>query len=239
MNESSEFDEKLCKRNIKFKLDSTDLFLEKIPDNVPLQLESENRVKCEINIQCFLFFSVGALDLCYQNVNMQLSLGIIPHKFSFPKFREMLEEKQFSDIKAKLVLDELDKYTKYPSYETHSTTQDYAYQYAEEYFGGNMGLEFWCRFENQNENWLEHIWNRKNSSLWELRKLRNDVTHGSILKQSREQNNSSARDGIHVPLRHDIKNFRDQFFVLNPKQYFKNSLRDINRHVDEIIRILE
>lgn len=239
MNQPTESDEILNDGKIKFKIHSAKSFLENIPESVPLQVDSEDRIKVEIDIQCFLFFSVGALDICYQNVNEKLFLGILPHKFSFPKFQEKLNEKVIVGVsKAKLILDDLEKYTKEPTYEIRQSTQDYVDQYANEHFDGNRGLEFWSRFEH-NSDWFEHIWKRKNSSLWELRKLRNLITHGSILKQSREQSNSYARDGLGVPLNHEMRSFRDQYFVLNPKQYFQNSFRDVKMHINEIVVILE
>lgn len=239
MSQPTESDEILNDGKIKFKIHSAKIFLENIPESVPLQVDSEDRIKAEIDIQCFLFFSVGALDICYQNVNEKLFLDILPHKFSFPKFQKKLDEKVIAGVnKAKLILDELDKHTREPTYEKHPTTQDIANRYADDHFAGNLGLEFWSRFEH-NVDWFEHIWHRENSSLWELRKLRNIITHGSILKQSREQRNSYARDGLGVPLRHEMTSFRDQFFVLNPKRYFQSSFGDVITHINKITEILE
>ncbi|MGI0021863.1 MAG: hypothetical protein ACRD9Q_03280, partial [Nitrososphaeraceae archaeon] len=80
-----------------------------------------------------------------------------------------------------------------------------------------------------------HIWHREKSSLWELKQLRNEVAHGLVIKQSREQINHFAHDAISVKLELD-DNFHNHnmHFVYNPKEYFTKSFKDLNNLIKSV-----
>lgn len=225
---------------INFKILSAKSFLEKIPAIVPLETDAQHRLQTEINIQCFLLFAIGSIDIAYGHINTKLNLGIKPYAVKINTLCEQLRKKiiqEGSEIAKKLLI-EFTFYIQEPEYEMKVITQDFATQYAEENLEGIMGLEFWTRFENKNGKWFEHAWNRENSSLWELRELRNATTHGYILKQSRQVINSYSLDGIELKLNRNIRNHHDKFFILNPHEYFTKSLEDIIKHTNTIEQIL-
>jgi len=226
---------------IGFKILAAKFFLEKIPSIVPLEVNVEERLHAEINIESFLFFAIGAIDLLYKKINEKLNLPLPAHAVKLGTLTKELRKviaKENSEM-AKKLLNEFALYTKEPEYVLKKTTKEIASQYAEDNLNGVMGLEFWTRFENRNGEWFEHLWNRKNSSLWELKELRNSTTHGTILSQSREQINKLSRDGIGLKLTRNVQSHHDKYFILDPHEYFVKSLEIVIEYILKIEKILD
>jgi len=222
-----------------YKLCCAHWCLEKMPEKIPLEIEVEDRKITEVLIESFLFFSISAFDIILKEINRELSLSIPDWKVTFSKIRKKLLSSKGKSLRIDSILSEFDKYFTEPWYEEKATTHENATNYAETVLNGKYGLEFWEKFENRNSNWIEHIWHREKSSLWELKQLRNEVAHGLIIKQSREQINHFAQDAIHVKLEVDDKFHNHNIhFVYNPKAYFSESFNDLDNLMKSLATIL-
>lgn len=229
--------EEIWKNPIKFKIIAAKFFLKNIPTIVPLEINLNHRFLAEINIESFLYFSISSVDMAYGKINELLSLGIKPWQVSLKTLSEELQKKNES-ISQKILL-ELEKYTSEPTHTELQITKEKASEFAEENLDGILGLEFWSMFENRNGTWYEHNWERSKSSLWELRKLRNIIAHTTILRQSGERGTIPTRDALSIPLTDNPTQVYHRKFVYNPKEYFSNSISNVEKHITDLFQIVE
>ena len=219
---------------ISFKILCAEYFLEKIPNIFPSE-HDPSYFETEMFMESFLFFIVASLDVLYSEINTKLKLGIYDHYLT----RDLETTLEKSELKLSLlILIELQKYTQKPTHEEKQTTREDAHIYAKKYLNDNWGLDFWQRFENRNGVFYEHIWNRQNSSLWEIRRLRNQITHGSTTKQSGEIGGYN-RNALSIHLVNDAYKSHDMHFVFNLHQYFTKCVVDVQNLVKSVRKILE
>lgn len=219
---------------VMLKIFCVEYFLQKIPQRFPQDQEFPSRLEAEIFIEAILFFGVAALDALYDEINKKLQLGIDNYYLT----RDLESKLQTTQSeKHALILAELQKYNQKPTHTERIVTREYSHEYAKKYLNDNWGLDYWERFENRNGTFYEHVWNREYSSLWELRKLRNQITHGSVIKRSGEFGGKN-RSAVTVHLVKEAHEGREMHFVFNPHEYFENSLNDIKKLVESIRAIL-
>lgn len=221
----------LFKKDADFKIQAAKLFLEKLPTQMPLKIEEIDHFKTEINIECFLFMSISAIDISYMKINSSLlgiSNGYITEKSLQCKLKKINSKKTIK------VFDILQNHITKPSHMEKSVTKAFANEYSEKFLAGSLGLDFWSKFENRKGNWFMHEWNRDKSSVWEIRKLRNQITHGSILKQSGERGTVMPRDPITLHLTNNSTKTHEMDFIYNPKEYFMKSYNKVLEMLNEI-----
>lgn len=226
----------ITKKHIDFNLKSAQFFLDQIPHEVPLEIHTEERNNAERNSQCFLFFALSSIDSVYGIVNEQMGLGVPSHQISVKKLVEFLSAK--TDEKSKNMLLEIQSCTQEPIHSEFQTTKEIAMEYSEHELGGSLGLDYASIFENRNKVFFKHSWNREKSFLWELRQLRNQITHGTVLKTGGERGTVKPRDAIIIRLKYDARKPHEMAFVFNPNDYFSISLNLISNHIYKILNIL-
>jgi len=125
-----------------------------------------------------------------------------------------------------------------PIHSESQTTKDIAMEYSECELGGSLGLDYCSIFENRNGVRFKHSWNREKSFLWELRQLRNQITHGPVLKTGGERGTVPAKDALIIPLKYGAQKPHEMAFIFNPHEYFSHSLNLISNHINKILDIL-
>jgi len=218
---------------VLFKIACAEYFLEKI-STIFLSNQDMLHFETEIVIESFLFFMVASLDAFYDEINKKLNLQIDNHNLTRDlKLKLCNSQSKISD----LILIELQKYTQKPNHEEKQITQHYAHDYARKYLNDSRGLDFWERFENRNGVFYEHIWERQNSSLWEIRRLRNQITHSSLIKPSSEIGGFN-RSAISLHFINNANKPHEMHFIFNPSQYFTRSINDVKNLVESIRKII-
>lgn len=207
-----------------FKFLAAGTMLKKIPNHVPLQVQTKRHFEMEISIESFLFFIISAIDIVFAGINKKMSLNI--PSTSVTSKRLVRELKKKKSQKSKIIISELQKYCKAPQHRSTPTTKKTANEYSRKYLNGSLGLDFWSIFENRKGRWFRHTWDRSNSSVWELRRLRNQITHSSLLYQSGDRGTVKSRDAITLHLVNEASKPHEMYFIYNPKKYFSISFAD-------------
>jgi len=226
----------LTKKYIDFKLKSAQFFLDQIPLEVPLEIFYDEKNNAERNSQCFLFFALGSIDVIYGIINEKLNLKIPTHLLTEKKLINSLSENRTE--KAIKILSEIEKYTMEPIHSETQTTKEVAMDFSKQELGGSLGVDYFSIFENRNGVHFMHSWNRENSALWELRKLRNEITHGPFFKTGGERGTVRSRDALIIPMKHGAEQPYEMAFIFNPHDYFSNSLNLVSNHVNEILTLI-
>jgi len=226
----------IIKKHIDFNLNSAQFFLDQISSEVPLEIDPEERNNAERNSQCFLFFALSSIDSVYGIVNEQLNLEIPIHQVSVKNLVESLSAN--TDEQSKQLLLEIQNNIQEPIHSESQTTKDIAIEYSERELGGSLGLDYFSIFENRNGVHFKHSWDRKKSFLWELRQLRNQITHGPVFKTGGERGTVPARDAIIIHLKYGSRKHHEMAFIFNPHEYFSHSLNLISNHIHKILSIL-
>lgn len=218
-----------------FKLYCAEYFLKKIPSTL-LLTDKAKYFETQLFIESFLFFIVASLDALYDEINKKLNLGI--NNYYLTKCLEDRLSKSTSNT-ARSILVELQRHTQPPKHNPpKQVTEQYAHDHARKYLDDSWGLDYWERFEKIKKGlFYEHTWNRKHSSLWELRTLRNQIAHGSLIKPSSEMGGKN-RSAISLHLvKNAIKPY-DMHFIFNPNQYFLKRFNNTKNLIKNIKQIL-
>ncbi len=222
---------------IKFKILAAKIFLGKILTVVPLDSQIDESFDSELNIESFLFFTISAVDILYHKINKKLNLNIPESQVNTKNLKEELEK--LGNKESKQVLDIINCYIEEPKHSEKSISKEtYLDKFAETHKDDSMIMEFYSRFENRKGQYFEHFWDRTKSSLWELRTLRNQITHGSMLKGSGVRGTVEPSDYYMVNLKRNDATVRDNYHISNPHQYFSESLKNVEELISKIQSIL-
>lgn len=221
---SKEETSKALEDPVNFKFVAAGTILEKVPNYVPLQLQTRAHFDMELAVESFLFFAVSAMDIVFSEVNKKMSLNIPDTYVTGTRLVRELKKKK--PPKSEIIISELEKHCQPPKHMISPTTQESAHEYSEKHLNGSLGLDFWSIFENRMGSWFKHEWDRSSSSLWEIRQLRNQITHGTLLKQSGERGTVKPRDAITVHLVKNATKAHEMHFIYDPKTYFSKAFSD-------------
>lgn len=221
---------------VKLKIFCAEKYLETIPAIIPLDIYPKAKVTAEMNMECFLFFTVGALDILFQEINKKLNLGIKQNRVRPDTIIQAL--KNNNTAKVKTTLDQFQKYFQPPEH-VEKVISDEEFNMGFARYDDDM-IGFFTEYENRNGVKYQHIWNRSNSSLWMLRNQRNLITHESLLKHVGVRGTVPAEDYLRVRLVHNDQPTQmwDSVQYENPKEYFTEALNYLKSFVAAIKAIL-
>ena len=205
---------------IKFKIHSVNYYLSQIPNFIPMEALPEEKILAERNMESFLYFALSAIDILHLEINQKLKLDISDKDITVRKLMDKLFELDFD--KSIKILDILETCSLKPQHVEESITE----QAANEQFVKLDTLDYLSKYENRNGHRFYHEWNRKNSWLWELRLLRNQITHSSLLNRM-ALIGDVRQDFLCVRLDYNAKLSHEMVFVANPQEYFSESLKKL------------
>jgi len=216
---------------IKFKIHSANYYLSLIPNFVPMDDFPEERVLAERVMESFLYFALSSVDILYLEINQKLSLGISVKNLNAKSLNDGLSKSNLDE--SNKILNVLEDCSRQP----HHTEKPITEQYAKEQFGKLYTLDYIAKYENRNGKRFYHEWNREKSWLWELRLLRNQITHRSLLSRMAIRGDENG-DFLCVRLDYSAKLSYEMFFVANPNDYFSKNLKRIEELITTIRTIL-
>ena len=206
-----------------------------MPTKIPLEIYSKERVLTEILIEEFLFFSVSAIDILFQDVNNKLKLDILSNQVrpnSLVKALKVIEKRE-----ARAILGYLLQNFQEPKHVEKRISDE---EFNEESSKLDNALDFFTEYENRNRVKYRHFWDRSKSRLWELRNQRNTITHESLLKDAGLRGTVEPKDYLRVRLVYNDQPTRmwDSIHVENPKEYYSEALTHVKQFVKAIQDIL-
>jgi len=228
-------DDKILSDPIQFKLYCAQKCLEKIPTFVPLAIDE--KIIAEMNMESFLFFAVGALDIIFQEINKRLNLNIKPVNVRRSTVENALKSNQTNE--AKTILKQIYNYFHKPEH-MEKMISDEEFNDANNRYNDDM-VRFWAEYENRNGTKYQHSWNRDDSKLWELKNQRNLVAHDSLLKKAGLRGTVPPKDYLRVRLDYNDKQtvMWDSIHYENPKEYYTEALDHVKQFIDNIKSILK
>jgi len=237
MNEITDEDAKrLLIDPIQFKIHCAEKSLESIPDYVPLDIFPREKIMAEVSIENFLFYSVSAIDILFQEINKKMKLGLKSNQVSTSKILEKLG--QFKTKESKKIEKLLMQYFQQPAHDEHEITD---VEFDDAFKNSKDASHFFTEYENRNRIKYRHFWNHENSNLWMLRNQRNLITHDSLLKQAGLRGTVAPKDFLRVRLvynNHPTKMW-DSLHVENPNEYYSEAFSHLQQFIKNTQQILE
>ena len=216
---------------IQFKIHAAEYYLEKIPHFVPMDDHPEDRFRTELLMESFLFFALGSADILHKEINTRLNLEISDSMLTIKKIKECLTN--MHSEKAQRILNILDDCSTEPKH----FEKEISIEYNNSKFATLDAMDFVSQYENRKGVRYEHRWERERSWLWELRLLRNQITHQSLFRRMGVRGSMNV-DTLSISLRYGAKLPHEYHFVQDPHIYFSNSLKKIKKLISNISDIL-
>jgi len=223
--------------SIQYRLFYAEINLEKIPLSIPIDIFPKDKMASEIAIDGFLFYTNGALDLIFAEINKKFNLGLASNQITPLDIVNSLEKKNKDETN--LILDEIQKYFQKPIHE-EKVISDQEFNDGLNRYGYDI-IGFHAEYENRNQTKYQHFWNRASSRLWEIRNQENLESYDSLLKNAGNQGKDKPQNYLRVKLTVDnaTGNYWDSAHYENPKRYFTNILSLVKRFIDKILEILK
>lgn len=223
--------------SVQYRIFYAEINLEKIPTAVPLEMFPKDKMASEIAIDGFLFYTNGALDLIFAEINRILKLGLSPNQNNPLEIIGELVKKNTKE--ANLMNEEFQKYFQKPIHE-EKIISDQEFNEGLNRYGYDI-IGFHAEYETRGQVKYQHFWNRASSRLWEIRNQANLESYDSLLKNAGKRGKDKPRNFLRVKLSDD-KNpsvFWDSANYENPKRYFTNILSIVKEFIDKILEILK
>lgn len=223
--------------SIQYRIFYAEINLEKIPTAIPLEMFPKDKISCEIAIDGFLFYTNGALDLIFAEINRILDLGLTPTQINPLEIMEQLNKKNIKE--ANLMNEEFQKYFRKPIHE-EKIISDQEFNEGLNRYGFDI-IGFHAEYEARDQVKYQHFWNRASSRLWEIRNQENLESYDSLLKNAGKRGKDKPRNFLRVKLSDDNNPsvFWDSAHYENPKRYFTNILSLCKEFIDKILEILK
>ncbi len=221
---------------IQERLFYAEINLDKIPTSIPIDIFPKDKIAAEIAIDGFLFYSNGALDLVFAEINRKLSLQLDSKQLHPSIILQSLEG--LNSEHAITLREEFQKYFQKPTHEERIIS-DQEYTDGLNRYGNDI-IGFHAEYEDRNGIKYQHFWNRVSSRLWEIRNQQFLETYDSILKNLGKRGKGKPRNYLRVKIAEDGQPiaFWDSAHYENPKRYYINILSLVKRFIDKILGIL-
>ncbi|MGI0027827.1 MAG: hypothetical protein ACREAD_08320 [Nitrosopumilaceae archaeon] len=218
--------EVLLRDHAKYKLFVAESILGEIKSPIPSRPNYDTLI-LETYVESFLFFIVSVQDILLREINRKYRLvdkKVNPYS--------ILKKLNVNDQKQDNIKKILEKYFSIP----YRTTKQLDKKSYEDILLQGFITETTYMYD-KDDNYYQTYWYRENTRLWELRQLRNQVSHERIMSTNTYV--GSKNDVVFVlKLVDEVKDTLDFIEIAQPYDYLTSSLDQTKQFLYEIRQII-